>query len=139
VRSRTPPELKWLLVERATLTGDISRLERRQIALAQELAKLQSTREALDHTISVLEARVRVDAGGVVRRHTPAYGSRGALKNFLSTTVWATTTQSTLQELTSQAEAHFQLIFATKAERTQFMSAAVVNCYRQRLKTDTPF
>jgi hypothetical protein len=36
--SRTPPEIKWLLVERATLVGDISRLEQRRALLEAELS-----------------------------------------------------------------------------------------------------
>lgn len=119
--SRTPPEVKWLLVERATLMGDIVQLERRQALLAAELAQLRVTREALDHTIAVLESRARADAGGTVRRHSPAYGSRGALKHFLVSTVLASTAEFTLQALTSQAEEHFRLKFATQEERTQFM------------------
>jgi hypothetical protein len=123
--SRTPPDIKWLLVERATLVGDIARLERRQALLAAELAALRTTRDALDRTIAVLESRVRTDAAGSLKRHAPEYGSRGALKRFIVSTVSATKAEFTLQALTSQAEEHFQLMFATKEERTQFMRNSV--------------
>lgn len=101
--------------------GDTVQLERRQTLLAAQLAQLGVMREALDHTIAVLESRVRADAGGTLRRHAPAYGSRGALKRFLVSTVSASTAEFTLQALTNQAKEHFQLKFVAQEERTQFM------------------
>lgn len=80
MRSRTPPDLKWLLVERATLAGDLLQMELRQVELIAEIAKTKSRVQALDTTIQLCHSNARSDAAGAVRRHTPGYGRRGALE-----------------------------------------------------------
>jgi hypothetical protein len=83
LRPRTPPELKWLLVERATLAGDLAKLKARLSLLEAEIVRVQTTSKALDVVIGRTEARARPDAAGAIRRHQSKYGKRGALKEFV--------------------------------------------------------
>lgn len=93
LRSLTPPDLKWLLVERATLAGDLLQMELRRAELTAEIAKTKSRVQALDTTIRLCHSNARPDAAGAVRRHTPGYGRRGALKGVLISS-WPKTSSS---------------------------------------------
>lgn len=150
MRSRTPPLLKWLLVERATLAGNITRtLERtdqlhhelaqaqeRHVATGQALERLlaaktqlprilageQARLAALDTTIALAsEDRALPTAGGTVRAFCSQYGKRGKLKAFILERLAAAVPNSVdTATLANQAIAHFRLVFVTLAERQAF-------------------
>ncbi len=102
--SKTPPELKWLLSERAALVGQRNRSAERAARLKDQLARLESKTAALrqnlgaaigmrteldiriqafDTTLALANSRVRPDAAGCVRPWAGRYGERGALIEFL--------------------------------------------------------
>lgn len=126
MRTRTPPELKWLLVERATVVGDIARLDARQALLAAELADRWATLRALDTTIRLTEYPVAPNAAGVVRRFAREYGQRGALKEFIVSTLRDRALGGMgTRALAQDASVHFGLNFATKAEFSIFQKNSV--------------
>lgn len=85
--TKTRPDIKWLLVERATLVGDIAQLERCRTSLDAEIARLRALVAALDTSVCLAERRVQPDAAGTVRRHRQSYGRRGALQAFIVQTL----------------------------------------------------
>jgi hypothetical protein len=136
---RTPPELKWLLNERAALAGLAARLpeqERRaaaRLALAQaELATAQAWADsivrsrnlcaerltALDHTLGLLAPNVNPCAGGTVNAWSGRFGKRGSLVAFLKETlrVVAPATLST-GTLAGMVKAHFSVDATTPETR----------------------
>lgn len=119
--TKTRPDIKWLLVERATMVGDIELLERRRTLLDAEIARLRTLVAALDTSVSLAERHVRPDAAGSVQRHRQSYGRRGALQDFLVQTLQDATDEGlSAREVTLLASAHFGLDFVSKAE---------FNCY----------
>jgi hypothetical protein len=125
LRTRTPPELKWLLVERATLAGDLVSLKTRQSFLEAEIDQVQSTLQALDTTIRLTEARARPDAAGVVRRHQPKYGRRGALKAFVVEALQGEPAGLTTRDVALAAAAHFGLPFVSEADFLIYLNNTV--------------
>jgi hypothetical protein len=126
VTTKTPPEIKWLLVERATLVGDIEQLERRRILLDAEIARLHSQVAALDTSVRLVEARVRPDAAGSVQRHRQNYGGRGALQAFLVQSLQdAADVGLSAREMTLLASAEFGLDFVSKAEFNSYLRNSV--------------
>lgn len=102
--SKTLPELKWLLSERAALVGQRNRsaeratqveaevveLEAQLVAVRRKLGVAIATRakfdrriEAFDTALALVDARVRPEAAGCVRPWAGRYGERGALIDFL--------------------------------------------------------
>lgn len=118
--SRTPPELKWLLVERATLLGDIEQLARRRAELDTELQRLQSLVMALDTSIRLLDARVRAEAAGKVFRHCQQYGKRGALKTFITQTLREAEEGLSLRAIAERAARHFSLDVCSSPALTRY-------------------
>lgn len=126
MRKQTPPDLKWLLVERATVAGDIARLETKQALLAKEIAKRLTTLQALDTTIHLRESRVTPDAAGVIRSHAKEYGKRGALKEYIVATLKAAPTDAmSTRAIALVVAAHFGLEFVTRAEFSSFIENSV--------------
>jgi hypothetical protein len=126
LRTRSPPELKWLLVERATVAGDIARLDARQALLAAELAERWATLLALDTTIRLTEYPVAANAAGVIRSFAREYGRRGALKEFIVSRLRdASMAGISTRALAQESASHFGLNFATKAEFSLFQENSV--------------
>jgi hypothetical protein len=155
VREQTPPLLKWLLVERATLAGDIERSKEREASLRRELERAQELQAhfaqqvellqsrtallplvladrkkrlaALDSSIATAyQNRVAPDAAGTVRAFAVEYRTRGSLKALLLKMLQDAAPGS-LDTLTivQRAIDHFGLSFATKAERNAFRGNTV--------------
>lgn len=103
-RRRTPSELKWLLNERAALTGEQAFLHRHISQLEAKLHKLDSVRapvardlqasqerltatqqllSALDATVEMAHPEANPQAAGVVNAWAGRYGRRGALRTFI--------------------------------------------------------
>lgn len=124
--TKTRPDIKWLLVERATLVGDIAQLERRRTLFDAEIARLRALVAALDTSVCLAERRVRPDAAGTVRRHRQSYGQRGALQAFLVQTLQnAADVGLSAREVTQLASAHFALDFVSKAEFNSYLRNSV--------------
>ncbi len=123
--TRTPPEIKWLLVERATLLGDIAQLERRRASIDVELDALRQRADALAVSLRILEPLVRPDAAGVVSRHHPAYGKRGALKEFVLDVIRECDTGLSSREIGLVAAAHFGIEFGLKSELCSYLDNSV--------------
>ena len=79
-RTRTPPAIKWLLNERAALSGKVQRLEAELQRVQRELPAIQGKLAALDTTLELLDKSVAADAAGTVNAWAGKYGARGAVK-----------------------------------------------------------
>lgn len=130
-RTHTPPDLKWLLNERAMLTGSMYALrnrisrEEREIARLQallerqqqtvtaaraELASAEGARTGLDKSLALLYPQVSPSAGGVVYAWAGRYGEWGALTRFVLSLVQATAPEPvTCAELASLVIKEFGL------------------------------
>lgn len=134
--TKTRPDIKWLLVERATLVGDIAQLERRRTLLDAEIARLHALVTVLDTSICLAERRVRPDAAGSVRRHRQSYGRRGALQAFLVQTLQdAADVGLSAREVTMLANAHFGLDFVSKAELNSYLRNSIQPRLRELRET----
>jgi hypothetical protein len=129
--SRTPPEIKWLLVERATLAGDIEQLARRRVLLDAEMEILRSRAQALDTSIRLLDARVNAGAAGKVFRHCKQYGGRGALKAFIVQTVFESESGLSGRSIARLAAAHFGIEFLTNGELARYCANTIRPQLRQ--------
>jgi hypothetical protein len=124
--TRTRADIKWLLVERATLVGDLAKLEQHRTMLDAEIARLHALVAALDTSVRLVERRVRPDAAGSVQRHRQNYGRRGALQAFLVQTPQdAAGVGFSAREVTLLASAHFGLDFVSKAEFNSYLRNSV--------------
>lgn len=123
--THTAPDLKWLLVERATLAGDLDKLQAQQSLLAAEIARVQDTLQVFDTTIRLTEARARPDAAGVIRRHQPKYGRRGALKAFVVETLQGAAAGMTTREVTQASAVHFGLPFVNESDFLVYLNHTV--------------
>lgn len=119
-RTPTPPEIKWLLVERATLVGDIEQLARRRAMLDTEMERLQAQVQALDMSIRLLDARVRAAAAGTVFRHCQQYEERGALKAFIVETVRGSEHGLSMRAIARLTATHFGIEFISEIELTRY-------------------
>lgn len=138
-RTRTPPDLKWLLNERAALAGQLQRaqhreeqgqFERREIlnqvrVLESKLtryqaqsAAVQARLRALDVTISIAYTPISPDVAGVVNAWQGKYGPRGGLRRFLIQSLEQVTPRSlTTLELMSGVIQFFCIQIENPAER----------------------
>ncbi|MGB9109849.1 MAG: hypothetical protein WCC39_14300 [Telluria sp.] len=129
--SRTPPEIKWLLVERATLAGDIEQLARRRALLDAEMEALRSRAQALDTSIRLLDARVNAAAAGQVFRHCQQYGERGALKAFIVRAICESKSGLSGRAIARLAAAHFGIEFLTNGELARYCANTIRPQLRQ--------
>jgi hypothetical protein len=144
-QSRTPPEIKWLLNQRAAVAGSIQRSAQRQASLERKHAKLlnalsaiqrkiaatkaqllkrQKSLEALDTTLSLVSTRVNPAAAGLVNATAGKYGVRGGLRQFVTETLQAAYPEPVpLMRLLELAKAHFGIVLVTPAEVKAFRSS----------------
>lgn len=141
-RTRTPPDLKWLLNERAALAGKADTSQKRIDSLKKKAAALESKLEgvrgaiaitqrarqetlsnlqALDLTMEMAHRNVRSDAAGTVHAWAGKYGKRGALKEFIVQSLReASPCALTTVALIAAATQHFGLQFETITEKLIF-------------------
>ena len=155
---RTPPDLKWLLNERAALAGELKKatekqalLMRRQVLLERRLCKVlqalersqvaqarsQASLTALDTTMAVLSAQLNPSAGGTVQAWAGKYGSRGGLVVFIAELLQGAAPEPlTMSVLVVTAAAHFQVALMTPTERRNFrksVSSALSSLLKRQL------
>lgn len=151
MRTRTPPLLKWLLVERATVAGDLARASEREATVERELENAQErlaqlTREAerlqrcktqLPHILSEMQVRlaaldtsirlasedqVSPTAAGTVRSFSDRYGKRGDLKAFVIKVLQDAVPEALdTRTVVQRAIVHFGLDFTTHSEHQAFV------------------
>jgi hypothetical protein len=141
-RTRTPPDVKWLLTERATLAGEHARAVAKQLALQakrerleKQLSKLlgqiastetaakraQASLDALDVTMGLVNPRLEPTAAGVVDAWAGKYGKRGALGAFVADTLrQAAPEPLTTTVLINLASRQFGLTFTLPKDRRNF-------------------
>lgn len=151
-RTRTPPDLKWLLNERAALAGKAEKTLRRIGGLKVKVAALESplaiakatlagalrvrqetlsTLQALDATIELAHRNVRPDAAGTVCAWSGKYGKRGALKGFIAQALRETSPRAlTTVSVVAAAAQYFGLPLETVAERLSFRDT-IRQCLRR--------
>lgn len=142
LRTRTPPDVKWLLNERAALAGEVSKadvtqsgLRAKQARLERQLAKVQFLMErslcaqsraqasmgALDATMALAHSRVEPTAGGVVDAWAGKYGKRGGLGGFIAQSLRETAPEPlTTTVLMNLAAQHFGITFPLAKDRRSF-------------------
>lgn len=126
VTTKTPPLLKWLLVERAAIAGEIARLQNTQEQLSKEQAKQQARLNALDSTMRQVEKSINVSAAGQIQTHAGKYGKRGGLKAFIIGLLkQAAPSGIGSKAIVLSVIRHFGLEFATKAEMHAFSDRSV--------------
>ncbi len=149
--TRSPPDLKWLLNERAALAGEVSKaevtqagLQVKQARLEQHLAKVQSllarsqcaqsraqaSIDALDVTIALAYAQVEPTVGGVIEAWAGKYGKRGGLGEFIAqslrTAAPAPLTTSVMMELAAH---RFGIMFPLAKDRRSFNKSVNSSLY----------
>lgn len=141
VRSRTPPEAKWLINEHAALSGQVNVLKGRLAHLQRQLDRLEAMAEPLRSSIqqtsqelaSTLQRRdafrdvfqtshpeAALCAVAPVSAWAGRYGERGALKEFVRALVQEQAPKSiTAVHVLEKVIFHFGLNPSTSAERRQ--------------------
>lgn len=137
-QTRTPPDLKWLLNERAAINGvaDVLRkdvntlrrlmgpaeayLERLRVRLSKCELQLQAKQrelDAFDEVIALAYPTVRSNAGGSVRAWAGSYGKRGSLKACVLAHVRAAAPNPvSIREVFTVVVAEFNLTLPTRTD-----------------------
>lgn len=156
--SRTPPDIKWLLNERAALAGEHERATAKRDALIAKREKLekqlskvqkqmeatnvaaqraQASMEALDATMGLIASQLNVAAGGAVVAWAGKYGERGALSAFVEEALrQASPEPLTTSVLVDVAAAQFGVTFAVPLDRRNFrksICSALGTLHRRQL------
>lgn len=139
---RTPPDLKWLLNERASVHGAIqakedrrSKLEAKQLKLEHQLEvvqrdcqrtavaieRLNANLQALETSVALVYREVNPSCAGSVKAWAGRYGERGALTAFVKGTLQASAPDTlTMTVLMDLAAMHFGQAFSVPSERRSF-------------------
>lgn len=134
VIQRTPSDIKWLLNERAALSGEALQLAERRQRLEARLATVEYRIFAIDRTVELINAWVSGNAAGTVRAWKGRYGSRGALREAVSALlIAAAPAPVSTWELSSAIQICFSLEFATRSERTKWKDNSLRACLRSLL------
>ena len=81
-RTRTPPDVKWLVVEIAALRGEVEHIDVSMRRLAQRKTELIESCESLERVAAAVQALPLLAATPSVHAHG-RYGRRGALRDWL--------------------------------------------------------
>jgi hypothetical protein len=155
-RTRTSPEIKWLLNERADVAGvlevlgkDIPAALKRLQALEQEVAVARrlfqaleqkqlaavGDKAALDAVLQSTHSGLNVAAAGAVRAWANKYGKRGSLKDFILGLIRGALPHSvSTTDIVAAAQEQFGLVFETPENRKRFR--AVITKLFTRAKCD---
>jgi hypothetical protein len=141
-RRNTPPDLKWLLNERASVLGAIqsqderrSQLEAKQQRLEHQLeivqrdcqrtgvaiGRLQTNLQALDTAIAMAYSQANPESAGAVQAWAGRYGERGALTAFVKSALQhCAPSMLTMTVLMDMAAKQFGQTFTLPSERRSF-------------------
>lgn len=139
---KTPPDLKWLLNERASILGALHsqeerrlKLEAKQRKLAHQLeivqrdtqrtavaiGRIEANLQALDAAIGMAYSSANPECLGAVQAWAGRYGERGALTAFVKEALQACAPDMlTMTVLVDMAASQFGQAFAVPAERRSF-------------------
>jgi hypothetical protein len=139
---KTPPDLKWLLNERASLLGALHSQEERRLKLEAKQQKLEhqlsivqrdalragvsierlkTNMQALDAAIGMVNTSANPECLGAVQAWAGRYGERGALTAFVKATLQSCAPEMlTMTLLMDMAAAQFGQTFSVPAERRSF-------------------
>lgn len=156
-RTRTSPDVKWLLNERAALAGAHARAVARQLALRKkrdriELAlstcqkqlegavvsaeRAKMSLDALDATMGLIDKRLEPTAAGAVNAWAGKYGKRGALGAFIGEALCQASPEPiTMTVLVSLVVDQFGLTVTTSNERRS-LRKSITSALRALLKCD---
>jgi hypothetical protein len=138
----TPPDLKWLLNERASILGALQSQEERRLRLKTKQQKLEhqlsivqreaqrtdvaggrlkTNLQALDAAIGMVHSNANPECLGAVQAWAGRYGERGALTAFVKATLQTCAPDMlTMTVLMNMAAAQFGQTFTLPAERRSF-------------------
>lgn len=129
--TRTPPEQKWLLNERAVVVGELEAIESELDRLAARKKHLTHLLAALDNVYSQVVPSVPPGPSLTVHGHT-RYGGRGNCIKWVRNALRAAYPSALdTAVLTLAAEEAFGLVHATPAQRSKFRN----NSLRTALRT----
>lgn len=156
--TRTPPDIKWLLNERAALAGEVEKALAKQTVLAHKRDRLQNqlagvlkamersqvaqarsqaSLDALDATMSIVNKGVNPGAGGSVWAWAGKYGSRGCLGEYIAQVLEGAAPEPvTTTVLINLASRQFGVVLTTPAERRSFrksVSSALTSLLKRKL------
>jgi hypothetical protein len=156
--TRTPPDIKWLLNERAALAGEIEKARLKQATLAHKRERLekqlaglvktversrvdqarsQASLDALDATMGIVNEQVDPCAGGAIWAWAGKYGVRGGLRDFVARVLEGAAPEPvTTTVLMNLAARQFGLVLTTHIERRNFnksVSGALSSLVKRRL------
>jgi hypothetical protein len=157
-QTRTPPDVKWLLNERAALLGQVAKARALQENLAAKQCRLekqltgvqllvkrsecaqsraQASIEALDATMAMTHALVIPSAAGTVQAWAGKYGTRGGLRDFIAEVLEGASPEPvTTKVLMDLAAVRFELELRTHLERRNFnksVSSALTGLHKRKL------
>lgn len=130
-RTQTKSEVKWLANELAMLAGEIEKVDRETVRLAERRCALVATRDQLSRVAALAEVPASLQLLKPVRAH-PHYGGRGNLRDFLRETLREAYPRAmdshTMAELAVQ---HFTEAFDSKLSWERFRMRRVPDTLRK--------
>jgi hypothetical protein len=157
-RTRTPPDVKWLLNERAALAGTVAKAADKQQALAAKRGRLeaqlegvlqllarsrtaqsraQASIDAIDVTLGLAHPRVRPTCAGEVSAWAGKYGKRGGLGDFVEQALQSAAPAAlTTTVLINLASMQFGVAFPLPKDRRAFrksVSSALTSLLKRGL------
>lgn len=135
-RTRTPPELKWVLNERAAVAGELQSIEAELERLAARRLQLGALLHHLDHVYSQLAPQVPSVPVLVVNARQ-RYGGQGNCITWVRETLQAAYPQAVdTSTLTEAARVAFGLTFANVEQRERFRNNSLRTALRKLLALD---
>lgn len=157
LRTPTPPDIKWLLNERAALMGEVARAQDKQSLLQSRREKLErqlskatvsiaaakcaeararASIAALDATMTLVNSRVNQEAAGSVQAWAGRYGARGGLGVFIGEVLQRVAPEPvTTTVLIDIAATQFGVSFDAPSDRRSFRKS-VSSALTSLLKRD---
>lgn len=130
-RTQTKSEVKWLANELAMLAGEIEKVDREAVRLAERRSALVASHAQLARVAALAEVPTSLRQVSPVRAH-PNYGGRGNLRDFLRETLQQAYPHAmdthTLAELAVQ---HFTEAFDSKLSWERFRMRRVPDTLRK--------
>jgi hypothetical protein len=135
-RTRTPPDLKWVLNERAAVAGELQSIEAELARLTARKEQLGALLHHLDHVYSQLAPQAPAVPVLVVSARK-RYGGRGNCIGWVRETLQTAYPQAVdTSTLTEAARVAFGLTFANVEQRERFRNNSLRTALRKLLALD---